>query len=217
MPFNDNWAIKLTVVLALVFALQNIFPALTDIYVLEANEVLQRPWTLVTSIFLHADFSHLFFNGFALVIFGMVLENIIGSRKFLALYFASGVFASIVFILGIPIVQAAQGGTATAALGASGAIFGVLGALAVLRPNMVIWLGFFPTPMWLAAIIWAAQDFFGIFIPSNVANFAHLGGLFLGVAVGLTITKGRINIGGPAPPGKALSEGEISRWEKRWM
>ncbi|HIH10468.1 MAG TPA: rhomboid family intramembrane serine protease [Candidatus Diapherotrites archaeon] len=214
MGFNENWAIKLTAMMAGIFFLQMLFPVVTDLFVLDATNILYRPWTIVTSIFLHADLTHILFNGFALVLFGSILENIIGSRKFLIYFFVTGIAASIVFILGIPIIQAVQGESATAALGASGAIFGVMGILAVLRPNMIIYLGFFPVPMWLAAIIWAGQDFLGIFIPDNIANFAHLGGLFLGIIIGLSLTGGKIEIGRKKSSANVLSEEEISSWER---
>ena len=217
MEFNDNWALKLAAAIAVIFIMQSLFHTLTQIYLLDSQKVVQQPWTLITSIFLHADLTHLLLNGFALVIFGMILENIIGSRKFLIYFFATGIAASIIFVLGVPIVQMAQGASATSALGASGAIFGIMGVLAVLRPNLVVYIGFFPMPMWLAAIIWALQDFFGIFIPSNIANFAHLGGLFLGILIGLSLTGGKIEIGKKNQGHGPLSEDELSRWEKENM
>ena len=217
MAFNENWAIRLTAIMGVVFVLQAMFPWVTEIFVLGSRTVLFEPWTLVTSIFLHGGLEHILFNGFALVLFGTILESIIGSRKFLMYFLVTGVAAGIVFILGIPVVQAVQGSTATAALGASGAIFGILGVLTVLRPNMVVYLGFFPMPMWLPAIIWAAQGFFGIFIPDNVANFAHLGGLFLGLLIGLSITNWKIGVAGKRPSEKVIREDDMSRWERDWM
>ena len=217
MPFNSHWALKLTGLMAAVFVLQLFIPEITDFFILDAADVLFRPWALASSIFLHGSLEHILFNGFALALFGSILEGIIGSRKFLSYFFITGIFAGIVFILGIPIVQAAQGGTATAALGASGAIFGVLGVLTVLRPNMVIYLGFIPMPMWLAAIVWTAQDFFGIFIPDNVASFAPLGGLALGLIIGLYLTGGKISIGRKNPYEKIVREQDFERWERDWL
>ncbi len=169
-----NKTISLAVATVAVFVLQIIFPAITDNFSLVSSEVFSRPWTLLTSIFLHGGFEHLFYNMFALVLFGLILEEIIGSKKFLQIYFASGLLAS---LASIPFYEAS--------LGASGAIFGILGALAILRPRMVVWINFIPVPMFLAIFIWAAIDLFGIFFPSNIANTAHLAGLFLGVLYGL--------------------------------
>ncbi len=169
-----NKTISLAVTTVAVFVLQIIFPSITDNFSLVSAEVFARPWTLLTSIFLHGGFEHLFYNMFALVLFGLILEEIIGGKKFLILYFASGLLASLATI---PFYEAS--------LGASGAIFGILGALAILRPRMVVWINFIPVPMFLAIFVWAAIDLFGIFFPSNIANAAHLAGLAIGVAYGL--------------------------------
>jgi membrane associated rhomboid family serine protease len=69
---------------AVAFLIQIMSPAFTDAFALISAEVLYRPWTLITTIFLHADVSHLLYNMFALVLFGMILENIIGQKRFLA-------------------------------------------------------------------------------------------------------------------------------------
>ena len=165
--------ITLAVITAAVFVLQIISPAITNDFSLVSAEVFSHPWTLLTSIFLHGGIEHLFYNMFALVLFGLILEQIIGSKKFFILYFSSGLIASLATI---PFYQSS--------LGASGAIFGILGALAILRPRMVVWISFIPMPMFLAVFVWAAIDLFGIFFPSNIANAAHLAGLGLGVAYG---------------------------------
>ena len=165
-----------------VFILQVLFPAITDEFALYSNRVLSEPWLLVTSMFLHGGFLHLFFNMFALGLFGMILESIIGSKKFLAIYFASGIVAGIGSALFYP-----------ASLGASGAIYGILGTLAVLRPRMVVWVMGIPMPMYAAAVLWAMMDLLGMFAPSGIANAAHLAGLGTGIAAGL-ILKGRFRL-----------------------
>ncbi len=169
-----NKTISLAVVTVAVFILQIIFPAITDNFSLVSAEAFSRPWIILTSIFLHGGLEHLMYNMFALVLFGLILEEIIGSKKFLLLYFSAGLLASLATI---PFYEAS--------LGASGAVFGILGTLAILRPKMVVWINFIPVPMFLAIFVWAAIDLFGIFFPSNIANSAHLVGLFLGVLYGL--------------------------------
>ena len=173
MKFNNYLSLKITGFLVFVFILQVLFPEITDLFVLESSDVFTRPWILVTSIFLHGGLSHLLLNGFALALFGSLLEQIIGSKRFLFVFFVSGLFASFFSSFFYD-----------SALGASGAIFGVLGTLTVLRPVMTVWVSYMPMPMWVAAIVWALQDIFGIFIPDNIANFAHLGGLVLGLVIG---------------------------------
>ncbi len=169
-----NATITLAVITVVVFVLQIIFPAITDNFSLVSTEAFSRPWIVVTSIFLHGGIEHLMYNMLALVLFGLILEEIIGSRKFLLLYFSAGFLASVATI---PFYNAS--------LGASGAIFGILGTLAILRPKMVVWINFIPVPMFLAIFIWAGIDLFGIFFPSNTANSAHLAGLFLGITYGI--------------------------------
>lgn len=169
----DYWSVRLVIVCTFVFLLQLAFPPLTDYLVLSSATFFSQPWTLVTSMFAHASFEHLFFNMFGLFLFGVLLENIIGGRRWLMVFFAAGILGG---IAGLPLYQ----GT----LGASGAIYGVMGALAVLRPRMVIYFSYVPLPMYLAVPLWAAGDLLGLFIPSGVANAAHLAGLAIGLVFG---------------------------------
>lgn len=138
----------------------------------------QQPWTFVTAIFLHANVSHIFFNMFALFIFGIYFESMVSERNYLALFFLSGILGSIGYMF-----TAAD--STIPAIGASGAIYGIIGALAAMRPTAIIYLGFLPLPMILAAVFYALTEFLGLFGPSSIAHGAHLFGLFFGVAYGL--------------------------------
>ncbi|MEM3086532.1 MAG: rhomboid family intramembrane serine protease [Halobacteria archaeon] len=144
---------------------------------------LAEPWRWVTSAFLHGGFYHLFFNLFALYLFGVVLENQIGSRKVLALFFGGAIAGDVGYL--------ATGGTAPA-LGASGAVYTLMGALAVLQPRLP--LSFFfgpPLPLIAWVFIWAALDVFRVFTPSTIAGGAHLGGLALGLWAGFYFRRPR--------------------------
>jgi uncharacterized protein len=164
-----------------VFLLQLAFPQITDAFVFDPSTFPAQPWTAVTSMFLHGSATHLFLNGLALFMFGPLLESIIGGRKFLILYFAAGIAGSLFYYLFIVIGISPP----IPALGASGAIFGILGALAMLRPNMIIYVSFVPMPMYVAAAVWFLMEFAGAFnTGSGIASSAHLGGLLLGVAYG---------------------------------
>jgi len=189
MQFNEHWSLKLVGILVFVFVLQLIFPQITDFFLLQASDIFTRPWILVTSVFLHSGLLHLILNGFALALFGSILEEIISSKRFLMIFFIGGIVASFVFVLGLPILAFVGMPSSGNALGASGAIFSVMGMLAVLRPTMTVWVSYMPMPLWVAALVWTGQDFFGIFIPDNIANFAHLGGLFFGVIIGFFYKK----------------------------
>ncbi|HLD62266.1 MAG TPA: rhomboid family intramembrane serine protease [Candidatus Norongarragalinales archaeon] len=165
------------VLLVAVFVLQTAISGFTELFWFNPAAVATQPWGFFTSMFLHGGLAHLFFNGFALLMFGPFLEQRIGSRKFLELFLAAGIAGSVFYFLFV----LAGITPALPALGASGAIYGILGALAVLAPNLVVFVMFVPMPMRYAAILWVAIEFLGTFNPaSGIANAAHLGGLFLG-------------------------------------
>ncbi|MFQ5712232.1 MAG: rhomboid family intramembrane serine protease [Candidatus Geothermarchaeales archaeon] len=136
------------------------------------------PWMFISSIFLHADFSHLFFNMFALFFFGIYLERMVGRRVFAGLFLLSGVLGNVGYMLtaSSPYIPA---------VGASGAVYGVIGSLAVLAPLLMVFIyGLVPIPMVVAAILWGLMDFLGLFSPSGIAYGAHLLGMLVGVTYG---------------------------------
>jgi membrane associated rhomboid family serine protease len=136
------------------------------------------PWQLLTYQFVHADFWHLFFNMvFGLWMFGMEVEHIWGSKKFLIYYLFCGVVAGISQLVLSPIFEPALGPT----IGASGAIYGVLIAFAAMFPDRYIYLYFLiPVKVKYFVII---LIFFGVISvggQGNVAYLAHLGGAVAG-------------------------------------
>lgn len=145
-------------------------------------EAFERPWTFVTSIFLHADIEHIFFNMFALFIFGTFLETKIDARDYILIFLISGIFGNVayLFIASDPTIPG---------LGASGAIYGIMGCLAVLAPTAIVYFLSVPMPMFLAAIIWAVTEFAGIFVPSDIGHAAHFAGLIIGVIYGFYIKR----------------------------
>lgn len=145
--------------------------------VLIPMDLLARPWTIITSMFAHADLEHIFFNMFALFMFGSILENRIGSGRFVFLYLMAGLLGSIGFML--------LNSPDSAALGASGAIYGILGALMILMPNMSVYMYFIPIPMWLAGPIYALIEIFALGSSDNIAHSAHILGFLAGAALAL--------------------------------
>jgi uncharacterized protein len=197
-------SLKLVALCTVLFFLQLFSVAFENSFVLVSADIFSRPWILVTHIFLHADFLHLFYNMFALGLFGTILEGVIGDKKFLQLYFTGGIVAGLAASFFYP-----------AGLGASGAIMAVMGCLAILRPRMKVYVGYVPMPMIAAATIWALGDFFGMIVPGNVANAAHLGGLFFGVLVGFYLKK---QYGEKASRSlRNIPEKEFQLWENKWM
>jgi len=174
MKYNIRAALWLCFIIFVIFLFQVFLNGFTDYFVLDTKTVLFNFYTLITSIFLHSGIPHLFYNLFGLALFGSILEHIIGSKKFLILFFISGLAASLV---SIPFYARV--------LGASGAIFGILGMLGILRPKLTVWLYSMPMPMIAALFVWGAGDVLGIFVPTGTANIAHLGGLGVGLIAGL--------------------------------
>ena len=167
-----SWLI-LILVCVVFFILQLIIPGFTDSLVLNQQSWIQ-PWRFVTSIFLHGSLSHLLFNMFALFLFGLILESIISTRKFLLVFFLSGIIANLVAV-----------NFYDSSLGASGAIYGILGTLTILRPRMTVWVYSLPMPMFIAALVWIGLGIFGIFNPSGVGDIAHISGIAVGFIFGL--------------------------------
>jgi len=144
-----------------------------------------EPWTIITSMFVHAGFTHLFVNMLTLFFFGIPLERMIGRARFLLLYFLSGIFGNILYFI-------LYYGSDIVGVGASGAIFGVLGAFAILRPSdyIIMFPIFIPIPLSLALILWIALNVFGLlFQIGNIGYAAHLGGLFVGIILGRKFKK----------------------------
>lgn len=131
-------------------------------------------WRWVTSLFLHASASHLFFNMLGLYFFGRVLENKVKSQWFIAVYFAAGLIGNFAFAFT----------SAEAAVGASGAIFGVMGAAMLLYPGELINIYILPLPLSIVAISFVIVETFVIaYQPqefSRIATVAHIGGLITG-------------------------------------
>ncbi len=199
------WSVRLVLIISAIFILQNIFPAITDNFSLVSARALGEPWMFFTGVFLHADIMHLLYNMFALVLFGSILEKIVGGKNFLAIFFVAGLIASAAAFFFYP-----------ASLGASGAIFGILGTLAILRPRMTVWL-YVPMPMIVAIFVWAAIDLLGFFYPSGVANAAHLAGLAFGSIAGFALKK---RFGEHLPKkrnNQEISNEEFRRWEDMWV
>lgn len=151
----------------LLFIFQDIW--IVTNFAMVAGLLFSEPWRAVTSMFLHGSFTHILFNMFVLFMFGTVLEKKVGSMWFVLIYFAAGITGSLGFdLLSEPGILA---------VGASGAIYGVMGALAVLVPRMVIYFYGIPMPMYVAGILYAAIELLFLGRADNIAHSAHLLGL----------------------------------------
>ena len=209
---------------------------------------LFKPFQLITYMFMHGNLGHIFFNMFALFMFGRVLEQVYGGKRFFILYFASGIGAAFLHLLinyfqmqgmldmansfytnttpqafwefvqkfrflfdqndlymadrwfnnpdSMNYAMQAKEAVSTAVqryiniptVGASGAVFGILTAFAIMFPNAELMLLFIPVPIkakYLMPVYAVVELFFGVanFSWDNVAHFAHLGGAIVGFIV----------------------------------
>lgn len=180
------WTFKLIIICTIVLVLEFLIPERVWVPNLTLIPILisSKPWALITSIFLHAGIEHYFFNMLALFFFGIYLERLVGSRLFLEIFFVGGIVGNLGYIVtayaGLP-----SAGLLVPALGASGAIYSVMAALAVLRPRLLVYIyGFVPIPISVAMILWALFDIAGLFAPTGIAHGAHLAGLASGLYYG---------------------------------
>ena len=137
------------------------------------------PWQLGTYAFIHGSFNHLFFNMLGLWMFGSELEQVWGRKRYVTFFAASVLAAAVVQLL----VNAALGSTAPT-VGASGGLFGLLLAFAMIFPDRIILL-FFVIPMkakYLVLLYGLLELYQGVYVMnSGVAHFAHLGGMLGGL------------------------------------
>ncbi len=165
-----RWVGRLILLNVLVFLLQMGSPFVTYWIEYRPIFILSAPWTIITYMFAHANFMHIFFNMFGLWIFGPRVEMRLGTGRFLGLYFFSGIIAALAQSVVAPTV---------ALIGASGAIYGVTVAFAHYWPREPIYLwGVLKMEAWTLVILFAVLSLFeGITgTGGNVAHFAHLGG-----------------------------------------
>lgn len=210
-PNNFPPVVKnLIIINVLVFVAQTIFQSnknidLNNLFALhDVHSVYFRPHQLITHMFMHGSVTHIFFNMFALWMFGRLLENVWGPKRFLTFYVLCGLGAAVLHLAVLyfemgPVMEAfstlperEQMALKYApnflvnvpTVGASGAIFGCLAAFGYLFPNTMIYLYFF-IPMkakWFVLLYAALELWLGIqnSAGDNVAHFAHLGGAVTG-------------------------------------
>lgn len=169
---NPIWIIIAINLLMLVTTI--ISPKLISLLGLVPAIFLSRPWTIVTNLFIHGGLWHLLANMLTLYFFGRYLSRLIGNNKLLIVYFAGGILGNILYIL--------LGEPLSVAVGASGSIFALAGALTMMRPKLSV-LVFpipVPLPLWVAVI----GGFLILSFLPFVAWQAHLGGLIIGLIAG---------------------------------
>ncbi|MBN2484680.1 MAG: rhomboid family intramembrane serine protease [Bacteroidales bacterium] len=142
-----------------------------------------EPYQLISHMFMHGGFWHIFLNMFGLFMFGKVLENVLGSQRFFILYFISGLGAA-----ALQLFIFHRQGIMVPMVGASGALMGIVAAFAVLFPNVELMVIPIPVPVkakYLIPGFMVLSLFMGMANVSfdNIAHFAHLGGAIVGFLI----------------------------------
>ncbi len=166
----------------IVFFLEMLFPQIVNYFALWPTKVLYMPWQLVTAIFLHGGFMHYLVNMIVLFFFGAELERRVGGRKYLEIFFVSGIVGNLGYIAFCYATHSFY-----PALGASGAIYGVMAALAVIAPEIRVLLFFFiPLSIRAALLLFILYNLLSIPLSSvtGIAYSAHLAGILAGLYYG---------------------------------
>jgi uncharacterized protein len=166
----------------ILFILVSTRPQFIDFLGMSRLSIAHYPWTIITSMFVHApfpDFTHILFNMITLYFFGTFLLGLVGDFKFYLVYFGGGIVGNLLFLL--------LANPFSIAIGASGAIFALGGALAVMRPSLRVFVFPIPVPIPLWTAVLGGFLLVG-FIPS-VAWQAHLGGIAFGALLGFIFRK----------------------------
>ena len=165
-----------------------------DSIALKPSNIVQGKylWTFLTSMFMHGGLFHLFANMLSLFFVGGLIERILGRKRFFNFYILAGLFAGLFFVLISWIfyltgVDFFSSDFSTYAVGASGALFGLVGLLMILTPNLPVYIMFIPIPIkmkyaapGMLILLWLISVAGDI----SIGNTAHLGGFLAGLVYG---------------------------------
>jgi len=171
--FNLNAIWSIIIVNVLIFVVTLVRPDAIFFLGLTPAYFWHQPWTIITNLFVHGGFGHIICNMISLYFMGNFLTRLLGEKNFLKVYFAGGILGNIFYIiLGSPL---------SIGIGASGAIFALGGALAMMAPRIPVFVFLIPVPvpLWVAILIFLLISF----VP-GIAWQAHVGGLILGLIAG---------------------------------
>ncbi len=172
-----NAALILIGINLLVYLLNNMRPITVGYMAMNPVLVLEHSmfWQVFTYQFVHANFTHLLFNMLAIFFFGTAVERRLGSSEFLLLYLLSGTLSGIASLL----FYLATGALSVFLMGASGAVFALLLAYAVLFPRSLIYIwGILPVPAPILVIGYTALEIYNMLTGRNmgVSHLTHLAG-----------------------------------------
>jgi membrane associated rhomboid family serine protease len=166
------WVLRLILANVFFYVLGLVGPALPGYLEFSPSTFLLEPWTIITYMFVHGDTFHLLFNMLGLFFFGPRLEFFLGSKRFLLLYFLSGISGALLSVVFSPYASI---------IGASGGVFGVFFGFAFYWPReqILVW-GIIPVEARILVVVMTALSLYGgCSAGGRIAHFAHLGG-FIG-------------------------------------
>ncbi len=170
-----EWVVTIS---AIVFMLELLFPrVIIDLFSFSLEKAIYQPWRWITNVFLHASFLHLFFNSVVILSIGSFVEDEIGSKNMLILFFSSVIIANLSFGILNPKMSG---------IGASGFAFAISGIATILNPNLPVIVWGFPTTMGVAGWFFFFMELsLAILFPgSEIAHIAHVGGFIVGLIFG---------------------------------
>ncbi len=157
------------------------------------GELLFRPWTLITYMFVHVSFLHMLFNVLWLFWFGKLFMQFMHGKQLLAVYLLGGIFGGLIHLIANTFLP-----VAAPAIGASAAVMAIVLAVATFKPDYQLYLMFVgPVKIKYLAMIAVALDLMGTAsnlragMGDGVAHFAHLGGALYGLWFGYEMKKGK--------------------------
>ena len=146
MSWNTRFILINVVAFVVIFPLLVLEAIPIEFVALRPANILQGQflWTFLTSMFMHGGLFHLFVNMLSMFFIGSLVEKLLGTKRFVGFYLLSGLFAGLFFVL---VAYFFQTDLEVFAVGASGALFGLVGLLTVLTPNLPVYVMFIPIPM----------------------------------------------------------------------
>lgn len=157
----------------------------------DLGELLIRPWTVFTYMFLHADIGHIFWNMIMLWFGGRMFQDLLGDKRLLGNYLLGGLSGFALFVLSQNLFPGIHGGYTSGIQGASAAVLSVFVGIAAYRPDMIVNLILIgPVKLMYVAAVFVLLDFIGIGSGDGVAHEAHLGGALYGFLAAQQLKRG---------------------------
>ena len=179
------------VIIKIAFVISSLFQINNDTFSLvhwlaipaDMSQLMSRPWTIITYMFLHEGFLHILFNMLWLYWFGKIFLQYLSEKQLLSVYVIGGIFGALLYIAAFNVFPAFQGAvTQSYALGASAAVLAIVIAISVYVPDYTIYLMFIgPVKLKFIAIFSVLLDILSLAGENSGGHIAHLGGALFGV------------------------------------